>query len=125
MIKSLRDARQQYYGIINHNYALLLIYSMALKCEYFSYKTPRKSGARNGLKYTLTRARGGGTLCSKVIFVNIPYCQSLFHSISQYPIHYNNIKVLCILKLKYFRDRSALISGGGGWRGFEGGSLKF
>ena len=43
MIKSLRDARQQYYGIINHNYALLLIYSMALKCEYFSYKTPRKS----------------------------------------------------------------------------------
>ena len=45
MIKSLRDARQQYYGIINHNYALLLIYSRALKCEYFSYKNALKIGS--------------------------------------------------------------------------------
>ena len=45
MIKSLRDARQQYYGIINHNYALLLIYSRALICEYFSYKNASKIGS--------------------------------------------------------------------------------
>ena len=58
MIESLRDTRQQYYGLINHNYALLLIYSRALKREYFSYKTPQKSVATNMKK--IINHEGGG-----------------------------------------------------------------